>query len=191
MIGTSWQEFLFIRLCIAFLHYIAPLSAIYCFVISILRPYSYRIPLVLEIWLVAETLFYFCIYLPRYYVLQRDAAHPPIRPREERRNLFDQCHESVEDPEQYLSMWFKGAPASEIRRENLKDFFCWAFLNKARSVDLHEELEEYTVKMEQLLGRKLEPGRGNARPLRLTMDRVQMLHRSLFWYLVSVITGCS
>ncbi|KAK2470050.1 hypothetical protein H9L39_18198 [Fusarium oxysporum f. sp. albedinis] len=32
-------------------------------------------------------------------------------------------------------------------------------------------------------GRKLEPGRGNAKCLRLTLDKVEMLHRSLTWYL--------
>ncbi|KAB5518707.1 hypothetical protein GE09DRAFT_1208261 [Coniochaeta sp. 2T2.1] len=32
-------------------------------------------------------------------------------------------------------------------------------------------------------GRKLEPGRGKAKCLRLTYDKVEMLHRSLKWYL--------
>ena len=48
-----------------------------------------------------------------------------------------------------------------------------------------EELEEYVDKFEMLLGRKLDPGRGKAVPLRLTIDEVKMLHRSLLWYLVS------
>lgn len=48
-----------------------------------------------------------------------------------------------------------------------------------------EELEEYVERFETLLGRKLDPGRGNAVPLRLTIDEVKMLHRSLLWYLVS------
>ena len=48
-----------------------------------------------------------------------------------------------------------------------------------------EEIEEYIGEMEKLLGRKLEAGRGNAKCLRLTLDKVDMLHRSLMWYLVS------
>ena len=48
------------------------------------------------------------------------------------------------------------------------------------------ELEEYVDRFETLLGRKLEPGRGSAVPLRLTVDRVNMLHRPLLWYLVSI-----
>lgn len=48
-----------------------------------------------------------------------------------------------------------------------------------------EELEEYVDRFEILLGRKLALGRGSAVPLRLTLDKVNMLHRSLLWYLVS------
>jgi hypothetical protein len=39
--------------------------------------------------------------------------------------------------------------------------------------------------MEKLLGRKLEAGMGNAKCLRLTLDKVDMLHQSLMQYLVS------
>lgn len=185
MIGTSWWDYLFIRLCIVFLHYIAPLSALYCVVILLIQPSSYRIPVFLEVWAFAETLFFFLLYLPRYYVLQHKATHPPSLSREDRRELFRKCHESLQDPERYLSKWFRGAPSSEIRRENVKEFFCWAFLNKSAFGILDdEELEEYTTEMEKILGRNLLPGRGNATPLRLTLDRVKMLHRSLLWYLV-------
>lgn len=111
--------------------------------------------------------------------------HPPSPSREERRALFHKCHESVQDPERYLSKWFKDAPSSEIRRENVKEFFGWAFLNKSTfGVPDNEELEEYTAEMEKTLERDLLPGRGNATSLRLTLDGVKMLHRSLFWYLV-------
>lgn len=113
-------------------------------------------------------------------------AHPPTSSREKRRELFQLCHESIIDPERYLSKWFKEAPIAEIRRENVKDFFGWAFLNQPSHGLLEdEELEEYVDKMESLLGRKLQPGRGNAISLRLTVDRVKMLRRSLLWYMVS------
>lgn len=185
MIGTSLLDYIFIRACILFLHFIAPLSALYCVVVLIARPARYRIPRPLEVWAVAETLFFVFIYLPRFYILQHAAQHPPTRSREERRELFELCHESIEDPERYLAKWFTGAPKSEIRRENVKEFFCWAFLDKhACGLLEDEELEEYAGKMEKLLGRKLPPGRGKAVPLRLTMDKVKMLHRSILWYLV-------
>lgn len=186
MIGTSLWDYVFIRSCIFCLHFAAPISALYCVVILVLRPSAYRIPVALEIWAVAETLFLLLIYLPRSYTLQQLVTHPPTRSREKRRELFQLCHESIVDPERYLSKWFKGAPLAEIRRENLKEFFCWAFLNKPSYGILEdEELEEYADKMESLLGRKLQPGRGQAISLRLTVDRVKMLHRSILWYLVS------
>lgn len=63
---------------------------------------------------------------------------------------------------------------------------CWAFLNKAyHGLEDEEELEEYVKKTELLLGRNIEPGRGNATSLRITIDEVKTLYRSLFWYLVS------
>jgi len=46
-----------------------------------------------------------------------------------------------------------------------------------------EGLEEYVGEMEKLLERKLEAGRGSAKCLRLTLDKVDMLHRSLTWYM--------
>lgn len=186
MIGTSWWEYLFIRSCIIFLHYIVPLGSVYCVLLLLIHPSSYRIPVNLEIWAFAETLFVL-LYLPRYYSSQCKAAHPPLPSRRERRTLFDKCHESVQDPERYLAKWFKDAPSSEIRRENVKEFFCWAFLNKSSFGILDDdELEEYATEMEKALGKSLPPGRGNATSLRLTLDRVKTLHRPLLWYLVSL-----
>lgn len=74
---------------------------------------------------------------------------------------------------------------SEIKRENVKEFFTWAFFNRGGPPgDDDEELEEYVSTAEKLLGRTIEPGRGNSNALRLTLDRVDMLHRSLAWYSV-------
>ncbi len=185
MIGTSWWEYLFIRSCIVFLHFIAPISVLYTVSRLVILPSSSFIPTILEFWTTAETLFFVLFYMPRYYVLQHQATHPPSLSREERRVLFQKCHDSVKDPESYLRKWFKNAPSSQVRRENVKEFFCWAFLNKSTFGLLEdEELEEYTSEMERILGRSLPPGKGNAISLRLTLDKVEMLHRSLLWYLV-------
>lgn len=185
MIGTSLWDYVFIRSCIFFLHSIAPLSILYSIVILFIRPTSYRIPWYLEAWTLAETAFFTFVYLPRNYYLQHAATHPTTFSLNGRRELFKLCHDTVPDPEQYLSKWFKKAPRSEIKRDNVKDFFCWAFLNKGKyGPEDNEELEEYVNKMEVLLGRQLDSGRGNADCLRLTLDKVDMLHRSLAWYLV-------
>ncbi len=185
MIGKTIGEYIFIRACIFFLHYIAPLSILYTFVVLTFRPTSYRVPLILEICVLAETAFFFLVYLPRRYYLQHAAIHPPNLSPEDRLKLFNLCHDNVPDPEGYLSKWFLGAPASEIKRENVKDFFRWAFLNTGE-IDAADdaEIEGYVVRMENLLGRELEAGRGNAKPLRLSLDKVDMLHRSLTWYMV-------
>lgn len=80
------------------------------------------------------------------------------------------------------------APASEIKRENVKDFFRWAFLSKSVPNKVDDgELEEFVREMEKLLGRKIEHGRGNAKCFRLTLGEVDMLHRSLVWYMVSFL----
>ena len=182
--NTVWW-YIFIQACIFFLHYIAPLSLLYCAIVIAVRPSAYRVLLPLEIWALAEAAFYLLVYLPRSYVLQRAANHPTTLSREERRNLFELCHKSVPDAEKYLSLWFRGASTEKIKRDNVKEFFCWAFLNKGEyGPEEEEELDEYADKMEEILGRKLEPGRGPVSPLRLTLDKVSMLHRSLLWYLV-------
>ena len=186
MIGTSLQAYVFIRACILFLHYIAPLSILCCILSLLIHPSAYRIPRALELLAFTETAFYFLVYLPRRFVLQRAAIHPTTVPRHEREELFQKCHENVPDAEQYIRKWFKEAPLSDIRRDNVKEFFSWAFLNKSTlDAEDEEELETYTDKLEGLMNKKLGAGRGPARSLRLTIDNVRMMHRSLIWYGVS------
>lgn len=189
MIGTSIYDYVVIRLCILGLHSIAPLSTIYC-LSSLVYPTSFHVSRVLQIWATLETIFYLLVYHPRRLYLQRAATHPAPISRERRRLLFQRCQESIPDPEQYLAKWFNDAPASEIKWENVKEFFRWAFLNTEvqNAVD-DQELEEFAGEMEKLLGRKIQPGRGNARCFKLTLGKVDMLHRSLCWYLVSFVSG--
>lgn len=179
MIGTSIQEYIFIRACILGLQSIAPLSLIYCLSLPFLTK---RLPWQLEWWLIAETAFYFIGHIYQRK-LQLPAIHPSPRSREERRLLFDRCHANINDPEQYLKGWFLGSPLEEIKRDNLKEFLLWAFFDRdGPPGDDNPQLEEFVVKIEGLLGRKLEPGRGRAMCLRLTLDKVEMQHSSLLWY---------
>lgn len=191
MIGTSTTEYYFIRICILGLHYLAPLCLVYCVFVTGLyglkTAVTSPIPLVVESLAIAETLFFLFVYIPYRYYLQRDAIHPPAPTREERRELFRLCDENISDPEAYLQKWFLGADPKEIKRENFKEFLLWAFFNRGGPPgEDDEELEEYVVATEELLGRPLEEGRGNAVCLRLTLDRVEMLHRSLTWYFVKL-----
>lgn len=189
MLGLTVWDYVFIRTSILVLHSIAPLSIIYSLV-SMLVPLPVQPPRILQAWLGLEALFYLVLYLPLREYLQRAAKHPPPLARDDRRKLFWRCHNNIPDPIQYLRKWFRGASEAEIKRENVKDFFRWAFLNTGDPDPAYdEELEEYVREMEKLLGREIEPGRGNAKCLRLTLDKVEMLHRSLAWYLVSVCRG--
>lgn len=184
MASTTLWDYIFIRTSIFLLHLIAPLSILYSLGAAVIR-FPVYIPRILEIWLALEAAFYLVVYIPLNHYLQRAATHPETLSRNDRRELFRRCHQNVPDPEGYLRKWFRDAPAAELKRENVKDFFRWAFLNTAEPDREHDaELEEYVSMMEMMLGRKLEPGRGNAKCLRLTLDKVEMLHRSLTWYLV-------
>jgi hypothetical protein len=184
MIGTSIFEYIFIKTSVSLLRAVTPLSICY----SLARPF-FSPPVAVDIigaWPIAETCFYFLVYLPLRSWIQRPAVHPPLLSRDERQKLFERCQENVTDPETYLSMWFRDAPASEIKRENVKEFFRWAILNTG-NIDPKddEELDGYVERLEVTLGRPLEPGRGNAECIRLTLDEINVRHRPLLWYLVS------
>lgn len=190
MIGTSTFDLYFIRTSIFFLRFVAPLCAVPC--IAAVARYGFRaaispVPLVFGSVAAAEALFYLVGYLPYQARLQREAVHPSTLSRPERKDLFQKCHDTIPDGEAYLKKWFLGAPAEEIKRENLKEFFLWAFFNRGGPPgNDEEELEEYVVQTEQLLGREIAPGRGNATCLRLTLDRVNTMCRPLVWYTVSL-----
>jgi hypothetical protein len=68
----------------------------------------------------------------------------------------------------------------------MKEFYRWSFLNTGVVNPTNDlELEEYVEKFEEYTGHKFEPGYGNATAIRLTLDKVDMVHRSLAWYLVN------
>jgi pimeloyl-ACP methyl ester carboxylesterase len=187
MIGTTIWDYLHIKWWIIFLSAVTPLSACYCVVLvsyyAIGTSLIPRLPWPFEIWAIAETLFYIFIHLPYKLHLQRDANHPPAPSRQERRVLFARCNATIDNPEDYLRKWFLGAQLTDIRKENVKEFFLWAFFNRGGDPgDDDEELEEYVTGTEELLGRRFENGKGNAVCLRLTLDEVKILHRSILWY---------
>ncbi|KFZ12024.1 hypothetical protein V501_04422 [Pseudogymnoascus sp. VKM F-4519 (FW-2642)] len=187
MINDSRLEYIFIRTCIVFLHYLTPVSIIYTvfliasYIFGIPRPH---IPLAINVIAVAESLFYLVVFLPYSAYLQRAAVHPPVPSRAERKALFEKCYKFIPDPDTYLDRWFLGAPQEEIKHDNVKEFIQWAFFNRGGEAgDDEEELDEYVAAYETLVGRKFEPGRGKAESLRLTLDPIDMLHRSLAWYM--------
>ncbi|EQL02619.1 alpha beta hydrolase fold family [Ophiocordyceps sinensis CO18] len=155
MAVKSLWDYVFIRTCIFLLHLVAPLSVVFSLVSSLfLLPFP--IPRALKVWLALEAAFYLAVYLPHKEYLQRAAKHPVPPCRQDRRELFLRCHETIPDPDLYLRKWFRDAPADEIKRENVKDFFRWAFLNTGDADPaFDEELEDYASRMERLLGGRL------------------------------------
>jgi hypothetical protein len=67
---------------------------------------------------------------------------------------------------------------SAIKRENVKEFFRWAFLNTG-IVD-----PSYVDEVETRMGTRFQEGKTDAKCLRLTLDKVNALHSSLTWYMV-------
>ncbi|KAI4195165.1 MAG: hypothetical protein LQ348_002491 [Seirophora lacunosa] len=73
------------------------------------------------------------------------------------------------------------------RRENVKKWFCWAFMNRATWDEAEDdELEEYVRQTETVAGERIPPGRGEAKSLRITIDDFTTLHRPLMWYIFMV-----
>ena len=140
--------------------------------------------------MIAEALSYICLYMPyKYYFLQSPADHPKALPREKREELFRRCWDTVDDAEEYLKGWFRGARKEDIARENVRTFIHWAFFN-AREIPVEDEAEvdKYLDMVEARLGRKLAPGWGSAVSLRTTLDTVHVTYRSIAWYMASFVT---
>ncbi|KAF2235924.1 hypothetical protein EV356DRAFT_565957 [Viridothelium virens] len=199
MINNSIPEYLFIRTCIFVLRAIGPFSVAY----SLLRPFvslspQWRIRLLpLDIYAAIEAAFLLFVYLPLKARSQHPTFHPPLRAQSERRTLFKRCIATTHEHEKYLGQWFRNADLADIKKENVEEFLAWAFLNTTSSKDrkqtgepnvtdqVHEaELQDYIEGLERQFGRTLPNGCGEAKPLRLTLDEVRMVHRPLVWYLI-------
>lgn len=210
MIDHSVPKYAFIRLGVLGLRLVLPSSIFFCS-FSIAEPPQRGFTRFLLGWAIVETAFWLLVYIPRKRALQTEALHPPLPTQEDRKELFWKIWAKIPEPEAYLSRWFLGARSYEIRRDNVKEFLRWALFYKGdekldkkaptgvveggqESIEVVEavstraeedkELEDYVDGVQTLLGRTIEPGRGPAKSLRLTVDEVKMLHRPVLWYMV-------
>lgn len=69
MIGQTWPEYVFIRLSISALRLVAPLSIVYLAASWSVGTFIWS-P-VFGVYALIETLFFFLVYLPRHFHLQR------------------------------------------------------------------------------------------------------------------------
>ncbi|KAI4213121.1 MAG: hypothetical protein LQ351_004275 [Letrouitia transgressa] len=160
MIGQSRGAYVFIRTFIFFLRSIAPFSILYWLLRVSILPEILHLPFLLEFVAATEVLFYFLVFLPRNHLFQNPAVHPVVPPRAERRELFRKCLDTVPDIKEFIKLGSR-EPRNKIRRDNVKEWLCWAFLNKATwNADEDAELDDYLKEIEGLLGEELPPGRG-------------------------------
>ncbi len=206
MIDHSPVNVVFIRICAVLLQY-APL--IETIVVAGLVAYSLFAPgplnnavkiaiLVSASFLILELSYALLVYRKHKVRLMREANYPEPLTSAERAALFERCLENVLDRERYLQLWFLGAPISDIKRENVREFLLWAFFDKdgyesrarlAASDDIdqahgesEQEVEQYVDRIEEFLGRNIPPGRGPATSLRLSIDAIHARYRSVVWY---------
>lgn len=194
MLNNTWPAYVFIRAIILLLHSIGPLCTAYTLTIArrafldARPPYPLYWPALtpFQYWCAAESAFFLFFLWSRRY-LQREAVHPPLRSKEERKKLFDKVRSEIHDVEKFLSGWFRGAKIFDIGREDLKIFLNWAFWEGRAEQGHEDELEEYTQKVEKVTHRQFKQGHWSAKALRLTIDPVEMEWRSLLWYAVMML----
>ncbi|KAI8955000.1 hypothetical protein F4801DRAFT_587176 [Xylaria longipes] len=190
MIGTSVPEYIFIRISIFCLQYTTPICLVYLLALIVLKGTegisSWTSKVVIG-YCILDALYALFIYHPYNRRLKQAAEHPPLPPRAERRELLIRCLDNVPNTVSYLRTWFLKANQSDIRKDNVREFLSWAFfdrhLGNETATEL-EELDEYVAEIERRVGYKLEPGRGKAESLRLTLDEIEVRYRSVVWYLV-------
>lgn len=191
MIGTSTVEYFFIRICILFLHNIAPVSVLYS--IHLLTVQCFHLPIYLEcipypihVWLTAEAVFFATVFIPLKYALHNSPICHRSLPAECRERLFRVCNANVPSLEKHLSRWLMVSEGECIKRDNVKDFIRWAFFRPGYTWEQDQrnegEVETYTVEIEKLIGRKLSPGRTDIKGLGQLLNEAGGSHRSLLWY---------
>ncbi|KAI0867520.1 hypothetical protein GGS24DRAFT_285297 [Hypoxylon argillaceum] len=191
MIGTSWPEYVFIRISICLLQYTTPICLLYLFTLVAIKgaagALDWTSSRVVIGYSIIDVLYALLIYYPYNRRLKQAAEHPPLLPRAERRVLFIRCLDNVPNIASYLRTWFLGADESDIRKDNVREFLSWAFFDRhpgnETAVEL-EELDEYLGEVERRLGYPLQPGRGKAKSFRLTLDEIEVRYRSVVWYII-------
>ncbi|KAG4439499.1 hypothetical protein IFR05_005035 [Cadophora sp. M221] len=190
MLPSSRGTLIFSRVFAWYFRCIAPLSITYYFLATFnLLPFT-RILSGLEVWLLAESLFYLAVYLPMSYAVHGLALKVDSSDRNQRRDLFSKCISTITDPVRYVSLWHRGASIESIGRENIKEWICWAFLDiGVGGPDQDDELEEYVDMMEKILpgGMKFRSGKNPAvQTLRFSLDPVNISHKPLLFYVLGV-----
>ncbi|KAI0263414.1 hypothetical protein BC834DRAFT_1027718 [Gloeopeniophorella convolvens] len=184
MIGQTWPEYVFIRLSIAALRLIAPLSIGY--LAASYHAGAFLWSPFLGTYAIVEAAFFLFVYLPRCFHMQQDAKHPPRLSRAERQALFDKCARSMSSDS--VSRWFTSTPGGRVWRDNAVDWVLWALFSAHAGellTEWEEELDHYVSVLGGFIGYPLDRGNNPAIQVpRLTLDPVVTVHRPFVWYMI-------
>lgn len=192
MIGTSFGEWVFIRLSILVLRYPVVVYTIFLGGQHLRygsKARDHTVTSSIIALIIAEVVFAVCIYWPATRRLSDAAVHPEPLSRNARRALFHKCFDNVPNLESYIQGWFLGAEIADIRRDNLREFILWAFFEHddipaGLDDDIDDEVDEYIEVIETRLDYKFALGKGPAKSLRLTIDPIHSTYRGLMWYII-------
>lgn len=146
---------------------------------AITHPFSIAV----EAYGALEILWYLLWFLPFKAYLQRPGMRVTPTTRAQRKQLIEQLLDQVPDIKLFMRKWFNQAHLDEIYRDDVRDWLIWALWGQDNSEGIDEdELDEYISLAESKAEYTLDKGKGGAKPIRLNLDPVRMIHRSLLWY---------
>jgi hypothetical protein len=187
MLPNTLAARLFIQSSICLLRAFTPCCLLYVTTSLFLPSHRYR-SLALDILAVVESIFFLAVYIPRKHILQRPCQRRVVATEAERDVLFEKWWTTTTDPAAFVSLWFKGYPLHDIRRDDVKDWLSWAFLNTRCASPVNDaELERYLERTERVINHHFTAGSGKHQAMRPTSDRIKMQHRSLTFYAVSEV----
>ncbi|KZT09341.1 uncharacterized protein LAESUDRAFT_742136 [Laetiporus sulphureus 93-53] len=181
-------DFAYIRMraAVLALRLITPLSVAYIVFYYFLCAFS-------SSWLawytLAETLFFFGVYVPRSFLLQKEAQFPLPPSRQERQMLFTRSLPYFCTTDTATGWFYANDPVAKIKKGNLKELLLWAFFNSdlnGLQEEWKQELDEYVAQVEKVIGHELPDGRNDDMKCKaFTRQTVRMTHRPLLLYLMT------
>eukprot|EP00026_Physarum_polycephalum_P007251 Phypoly_transcript_07309.p1 GENE.Phypoly_transcript_07309~~Phypoly_transcript_07309.p1 ORF type:complete len:521 (+),score=68.27 Phypoly_transcript_07309:88-1650(+) len=187
MIGNSTPAYLLIRLADLALSAVAP-----CLLTSVAAGWYFhiRLPHLWTLWCISEGAF-FCWFLWRKRIAQKDHPNPPVPTREQRLEIISHIKQTLRDEApspDWLCQWFYGAKISDIYHDNLLEWLLWGFFQTTLQQQQlwskqRTEANEYIAELEKLWNIKFPDGyNSSVKSIRLSADPVRMHHRPLLWY---------
>ncbi|EGY19233.1 hypothetical protein VD0002_g4756 [Verticillium dahliae] len=186
IVGQSHFKSLAFRVTVTLVNYIGLVTANFISVIvfvSGLHGLSSPLAIILLFIAIPEVIFYLAWFLPYRFRLQGHGPKPVPLSRSLRKSIFKRGLDHVPDVEQYIRKWHSNAHYDDIRQDNYKEWLLWALFDRDGDLgDDSAELDDYIQYTEEKGELKIKKGQGDAVPIRLTYDPVEMTHRSLTFY---------